>query len=246
MHFSEDTIQIQKKTPHYDSLYDIHKRSFYTVKKAPINIRIEYGATETAIHIPHKTPRGLLQKQAIFAEIEYLERYYESIVLFMTPQITIDATVPKRESMVSKKKEVFPWFKPLKREQSTETAFYLPEKMTFVLSPQYPYMTPYVYINEIPYLQKINCCHLERVKQIVYKYTPAYRNHLHCISCGSVMKYWRSSYRFSDIIDELQLIHRYKEIAKYEIVLGELIYHKELEESIGYHILSYVLLIAEY
>jgi len=240
MHFTEDTIQTQKKLTHYNSLYDIYQKSFYTIKKGPANMYIEHGVTHTMIHIPYRIPRGVLQKQIIFAEIEFLERYYESISFFMTSTISIDVTLPKRVLVTNtKKKDSAPWIK-IKRATENKRTIYLPEKMTFILSHQYPFVTPYVYINETPYLQKINCCHLARVKHIVCKYTSVFRPHLNCISCGSVMNHWKACYRFSHIIKELQMIQRFREITKYEIVLGELIYHKNLDDDILFYILSFI------
>lgn len=193
-----------------------------------------------------------LKKHRVFFEIEYLEGLYEEVSMLITSNhvITIDAFIPRK---VLNKPDTTPLSKPSllgpsnkgniygkmpilsmcngitqvirnRVEHSSPSQIPLPDKLTVVFPTKYPAEPPYVYFNDIPYLNIVHCCHLERVKQIVGKHTNMYRSFLNCISCACCTKRenWKSDTLFSDIFYEWGIVRRMKQTVSYEIVLEEL------------------------
>lgn len=200
--------------------------------------------------------RIVLRRQRIFLEIEYLEEFYEEISVFISPNksITIDVALPKRiEEAIKKPSGKFEKMPILvicrgidsiiqERKVKRDVFYDIPEKMTFVIPPEYPLVPPFVYINDNLYLNIINCCHLERVKNVVGKYVRTYRPFLNCMSCASYLKRenWKSDIMFSDIFIEWGIIKKFKEIVKYELVLEEIMMYKQIEYVNVLNILEYV------
>jgi hypothetical protein len=116
------------------------------------------------------------------------------------------------------------------------------DKFTFVIPREYPLVPPFVYINNVAYMNIINCCHLERVKMVVSKYVKTYRPYLNCISCGScvAMKNWKKNTMFSNIFSEWEMIRRMKKIVGYELALEELMIYRDLEYENILHIMDYL------
>jgi len=132
------------------------------------------------------------------------------------------------------------------RRVKRKDVFYdVPQKMTFVIPPEYPLVPPFVYINDVLYLNIINCCHLERVKGIVGKYVKTYRPFLNCVSCACLLKRenWRIETMFSDIFSEWDVIRRLKGIVGYELALEDIMIHWGLEYVNVLSILEYLIII---
>jgi hypothetical protein len=150
------------------------------------------------------------RKYRVFLETEYLEELYEEITVFISANktITIDAMFPRGIDVA------------------------VSNKCTFVIPIDYPLVPPFVYINDMLYMNIINCCHLERVKVIVAKYVKTYRRYLNCISCGCVLKRenWKSGRMFSDIFSEWALIRKMKKVVGYELALEDLMISRGLED----------------
>jgi hypothetical protein len=117
-----------------------------------------------------------------------------------------------------------------------------PEKITFVLQSDYPETPPHLYVNDIPYVNVINCCKLSRIKEAVKKYTNAYRPYANCISCGSILTQvnWSTKIRFSNILAENIKIKKMKRIIKYDIAITEIAEIYELDYGIFVQIMSYL------
>lgn len=117
-----------------------------------------------------------------------------------------------------------------------------PEKITFVLQTDYPETPPHLYVNDIPYVNVINCCKLSRIKETVKKYTNAYRSYENCISCGSILtqENWSPKTRFSHILAENRKIANMKRIIKYDMAISELIEVYKLDYGIFVLIMAYL------
>jgi len=117
-----------------------------------------------------------------------------------------------------------------------------PEKITFVLQSDYPETPPHLYVNDIPYVNVINCCKLSRIKEAVKKYTSVYRPYANCISCGSILTQvnWSTKIRFSNILAENIKIKKMKRIIKYDIAITEIAEIYELDYGIFVQIMSYL------
>jgi hypothetical protein len=111
-----------------------------------------------------------------------------------------------------------------KRDDGDKDGNENPEKITFVLQSDYPETPPHLYVNDIPYVNVINCCKLSRIKEAVKKYTSAYRPYANCISCGSILTQvnWSTKTRFSHILAENSKIKKMKRIIKYDIAITEI------------------------
>jgi len=212
-----------------------------------------------------------LKKHRVFFEIEYLEGLYEevSIVFSSNHVITIDAFLPRKVLNIvhniplsntsllgpSNKGNMYGKMpilsmcngisqvirdRVLHNDQTDKMS--LPQKLTAVIPSKYPMEPPYIYFNDVPYLNIVHCCHLERVKQIVGKYTNMYRPYLNCLSCACCVKRenWKSESLFSDIFYEWGVIRRMKQTVSYEIVLEELMLMKGIEYINIVHILEYI------
>lgn len=210
----------------------------------------------------------VIKKYRIFLEMEYLEELYEDISLIISSNkiVTIDAILPKNniiveeKPLVEEKPQIFEKMPILAmcrgidsviQEREREKAKneivrierrYTPEKITFVIPVNYPREPPYVYINDIPYMNIINCCHLERVKFYIGKYIKTYRPFLNCVSCACCIKKenWNNLTMFSDIFYEWKIVQMLKEVVKYELILDELMDYKGLEYATVLCILEYM------
>jgi hypothetical protein len=154
----------------------------------------------------------------IFLETEYLENLYEEINIFISANkaTTIEAMIPKNETNLP--------------------------KFTCVFPVHYPLVPPFVYMNDVLYMNIIHCCHLERVKFIVAKYSMSYRKYINCISCGSVLKNgnWNQKTMFSDVFTEWEKIQEMKIIVGYELALDDLILYRDLDYYNFIHIMEYL------
>ena len=154
----------------------------------------------------------------IFLETEYLENLYEEINIFISANkaTTIEAMIPKNETNLP--------------------------KLTCVFPIHYPLVPPFVYMNDVLYMNIIHCCHLERVKFIVAKYSMSYRKYINCISCGSVLKNgnWNQKTMFSDVFTEWEKIQEMKIIVGYELALDDLILYRDLDYYNFIHIMEYL------
>jgi len=161
--------------------------------------------------------RTARKKHIIFLETNYLEHYFEETTIFIISNqtMTIDAMFLKNGNR---------------------------DKYTFVIPIEYPLVPPYVFINDVPYMNLIKCCHLERVKLIIGKYTRYYRPFLNCISCASFVnaKNWDEKTRFSDIFLEWFYIRHMKQIVSYELGLDSLRLARPLESDIIGCIMEYL------
>ena len=155
------------------------------------------------------------RKYRIFLETEYLEGLYQELSIFMTANkvITIEAT----------------------------SGLNLPN-MICIIPIEYPSVPPFVYMNNVLYMNKIYCCHLERVKIIIAKYSNSYREYTNCISCACILKNgnWKKTHMFSDIFIEWCQIRRMKRIVGYELALDDLMVHRDLEYYNVIHIMEYL------
>ena len=159
------------------------------------------------------------RKYRMFLETEYLEELYEEITIFISANkaITIEAMFPKGCQNQ-------------------------PNKFTCVIPVNYPLVFPFFYMNDVLYMNRIYCCHLERVKIIVAKYTMDYRKYMNCISCACVLKNenWKSDTMFSDIFSEWDRIRILKRIVGYELALEDLMIYRDLEYCNIIHIMEYL------
>jgi hypothetical protein len=242
-------------TPNLYDLFPIHKSIFFDKNERPEPLWNHVA----------------LKKHRIFFEIEYLERLYEEVSMTISSNhvITIDAFLPRKVLAIidtiplsntsllgpSNKDYIYGKMPILSmcngitqvvrdrilRNDQTDKMF-LPEKFTAVIPSRYPMEPPYIYFNDIPYLTIVHCCRLERVKQIIAKYTNMYRPYLNCLSCACCVKRenWKSEYLFSDIFYEWGVIRRMKQTVSYEIVLEELMLMKGIEYANIAHILEYL------
>ena len=154
----------------------------------------------------------------IFLETEYLEELYEEINIFISANkaTTIEAMIPKYDTNLP--------------------------KFTCVIPVHYPLVPPFVYMNDVLYMNIIHCCHLERVKLIVAKYSMSYRKYINCISCGCVLKNgnWNQKTMFSDVFSEWETIRGMKRIVGYELALEDLMIYRDLENYNIFHIMEYL------
>lgn len=168
-----------------------------------------------SVQEPYKYTKISNRKYRIFLETEYLEGLYQELSIFMTANkaITIEAT----------------------------SGLNLPN-MISIIPIEYPSVPPFVYMNNVLYMNKIYCCHLERVKIIVAKYSNSYREYTNCISCACILKNgnWKKTHMFSDIFIEWCQIRRMKRIVGYELALDDLMVHRELEYYNVMHIMEYL------
>ena len=170
--------------------------------------RDEFTGDLLAVELIKGSKKMSNRKYRVFLETEYLEGLYEEIAVFISANKTITI-----EAMFSKGCEN------------------LPNKFTCVIPIEYPLVPPFVYMNDVLYMSLINCCHLERVKVIVSKYSRSYRGYLNCISCASVLKRenWRCETMFSHIFLEWGRIREMKRIVGYELALEDLMIYRGLE-----------------
>jgi hypothetical protein len=243
------------------NLYDIYQKPILMTPPKPlmkpymiIDDKSQYK--EIIIRIP-KQPTHIcanLQKHQLFMEIEYLEKLYQhiNIVIQQNHVITINASGPRqiprdlpKSPMTSRytKMPILSMCRGFIQQDKKIEIEYLPERMTFVVPPEYPVVPPYLYINNVLYLHLINCCHLGNIKQIVGKYTSQYREYKNCISCATIVSpnNWRAHIRFSDMIDEIREIRQIKRVVKYDLILEEIMIHKQLEYSTVVYILDFLI-----
>ena len=170
---------------------------------------------DPSVQEPYKYTKISNRKYRIFLETEYLEGLYQELSIFMTANkaITIEAT----------------------------SGLNLPN-MICIIPIEYPSVPPFVYMNNVLYMNKIYCCHLERVKIIVAKYSNSYREYTNCISCACILKNgnWKKTHMFSDIFIEWCQIRRMKRIVGYELALDDLMVHRDLEYYNVIHIMEYL------
>ena len=170
---------------------------------------------DPSLQEPYKYTKISNRKYRIFLETEYLEGLYQELSIFMTANkvITIEAT----------------------------SGLNLPN-MICIIPIEYPSVPPFVYMNNVLYMNKIYCCHLERVKIIVAKYSNSYREYTNCISCACILKNgnWKKTHMFSDIFIEWCQIRRMKRIVGYELALDDLMVHRDLEYYNVIHIMEYL------
>ena len=233
---------IVQKNTNTNTLYDIYSSRFHrevlpNKRKMIIEQRCQIKKT--------------LRRHRIFMETEYLEDHYEEINLFVSSNktATIEAFQPKKQidsDTQSHKKHRMPIFsfcrEPLPQIEPESDEPSVPEKMMVVFPSEYPKEPFYLYMDDILYIKRIHCCHLERVKQTVGKYIKTYRPFLGCISCGCVLHKvnWKPNIYLSDVLNEHRFIQQMKENVKYDILLGELMQFKQLDYSIIVWILEFL------
>jgi hypothetical protein len=246
------------------TLYDIYKKPNARPPPKPLmkpNIVIEDTSQykEITIRIPKQVVciDEQLKKQRLFTEIEYLEQLYEHINIIIPKNriITINVVGPKMitnekreniENISFPKMPIMTMCWGIPEEEKPEIKIeplYLPKMMSFVIPPEYPMVPPFVYINNKLYLHVINCCNLGKIKRIVSRHTNKYKSYTNCISCATILKpnNWDMRTRFSDIFDEIRENRRIKKLVKYDILLGELMKHKQLETSIMIRIMEFLI-----
>ena len=237
-----------------ESLYDIYASRFHR-EILPKKLEVPLTIYTETFQI-----KRTLRRYRLFMETEYLEDYYEDISMFISPDktVTIEATLPKKIQSSHEKEDtgshplqrmsIFAFCKgilPSKNDPPKEPpkeSVILPEKLIMVFPSEYPKAPFYLYINDVLYTKKIHCCHLERVKQSVGKYTKSYRPFVNCVSCACTLHKtnWRPNTYLSDILNEYAIIQQLKEIVKYDILLGELMNVKQLDYSIIVWIMEYL------
>jgi hypothetical protein len=245
------------------TLYEIYEKPNVISPKKPLmkpDIIIEdnHQYKEIIIRLP-KQPVCVdeqLRKHRLFTEIEYLEQLYEHINIIIPKNrvITINVAGPKmmtNEKIENIQKISFPkmpimtmcWGIPEEKTEIKIEPLYLPKMMSFVIPPEYPAVPPFVYINNKLYLHLINCCNLGKIKRVVSRHTNKYKSYTNCISCATILKpnNWTIHTRFSDIFDEIRENRRIKTLVKYDILLGEIMKHKQLETSIMVRIFEFIM-----
>lgn len=160
------------------------------------------------------------RKYRIFLETEYLEELYQEINIFFSANkaITLEAISPKGYEKQ-------------------------PNKLTCVIPIEYPLVPPIIYMNDKLYMNHIYCCHLERVKIIISKYSMSYKKYMNCISCACVLNNgnWNEKIMFSNIFSEWDKIRRMKKIVGYELALEDLMIYRDLDYCNIIHIMEYLL-----
>lgn len=205
----------------------------------------------------------VLQKQKIFLEIEYLEKHYEEINVFFSPNktITVEAFQPKKieqpeqpEHSVQlplapyKKMPIFSFCREIVKQSvssyspTTTQLPSFPNKLSIVFPKEYPTEPPSVFINDIPYINLIHSCYLERVKRTVKKYVKTYRHFIHCVSCGSliVKPNWKPNIHLSAVLQEYLTIKNLSRVIKQDIVMEELREHRQLDYQVLLLIIEYI------
>lgn len=240
-----------------ESLYDIYSSRFHR------EILSKKRRVPTEIHTEMFQIKKSLRRHSIFMETEYLEERYEEINLYLSSNktATIEALQPKKvdikkesydELSMSYPKPRMPIFSFCREllpssepEPESDSEPFIPEKMMIVFPPEYPKEPFYLYMDDVLYIKRIHCCHLERVKKTVGKYIKTYRPFLGCVSCGCILHKtnWKPNIHLSDVLNEHQFIQQLKENVKYDILLGELIQFKQLDYSIMVWILEFLYIV---
>ncbi len=91
-------------------------------------------------------PSARPKKQRLFSEIEFLETNYQevNIIMIHNKEVSVYAKYPLQN---------------------------MPKEIKIILSNDYPFKPPEVYIRGTNYLNTIHNCHLPRIKRLVQKYT---------------------------------------------------------------------------
>jgi ubiquitin-protein ligase len=90
-------------------------------------------------------PSARPKKQRLFSEIEFLETNYQevNIIMIHNKEVSVHAKYPLQN---------------------------MPKEIKIILSNDYPFKPPEVYIRGTNYLHTIHNCHLPRIKRLVQKY----------------------------------------------------------------------------
>ena len=196
------------------NLYDVYPKNDDFLVDTPFRIK----DAQPSVQQPYRYTKMSNRKYRIFLETEYLEGLYQEISIFMTANkaITMEATTAKDGRNIP--------------------------NMTYLIPIEYPLVPPFVYMNNVLYMSKIHCCHLERVKWIVGKYYGSYRKYMNCISCACVVKSgnWKETNSFSDIFSEWDQIRKMKRLVGYELGLDDLMIYRDLEYETIIHIMEYL------
>jgi hypothetical protein len=229
-YFEEETVKSYIEKPNKTCLYDTYREPLYISEPLLFKNHIQSKHIAIPFFIPflNSTPSIFIDlKNQLFLEIEYLELFYENISLSVSIEntFTIIAENPK-----IRKTPLFTCF--IKKIQLV-----LPNKLELKIPLEYPELPPDLYINDIPYINVINCCNLERVKRTIKKFYLS-----NCISCTTIMKHnmWKNNMLLSDILLEIDKINKIKKIVKYDILLEELMRTRGLEYTVIVNIFGFL------
>jgi hypothetical protein len=232
-HYFEENVKSYIDHPIQSNLYDTYREHLYISEPLLIKNHNQSKHIAIPVFIPFfnydgETPSIFIDlKNRLFLEIEYLELFYENISVSVSVENTfiISAEIPKK-----RKKSLFtPVIKRIH--------LILPNKLEIKIPAGYPSLPPDLYINEIPYINFINCCNLERIKRTIKKYFLS-----NCISCTTIMKpnIWKNNMTLSDILLEIDKNEKIKKIVKYDILLEELMRTWGLEYDIILNIFGFL------
>ena len=112
-------------------------------------------------------PSARPKKQRLFSEIEFLETNYQevNIIMIHNKEVSVYAKYPLQN---------------------------MPKEIKIILSNDYPFKPPEVYIRGTNYLHTIHNCHLPRIKRLVQKYATRVPN-----SYGFTLSQYKSLMHFS-------------------------------------------------
>jgi hypothetical protein len=229
-HYFEENVKSYIDNPIQSNLYDTYREPLYISEPLLFKNPIQTKHITIPFFIPflNSTPSIIIDlKNRLFLEIEYLELFYETISLSVSIENTFTITA---ENL---KKRKTPLFTPVIKR----IRLVLPNKLELRIPSEYPDFPPDLYINDIPYINLINCCNLERIKRTLKKFFIS-----NCISCMTIMKpeMWKNNMMLSDILLEIDKNTKIKKIVKYDILLEELMRTRRLEYPIILNIFAFL------
>jgi hypothetical protein len=230
-YFEEETVKSYIENPNKTCLYDTYREPLYISEPLLFKNPRQTKHIDIPFFIPflNSTPSIFIDlKNQLFLEIEYLELFYENISLSVSIENTFIITAENH-----KKRKT-----PLFTSVIKRILLVLPNKLELKIPSEYPDFPPDLYINDIPYINLINCCNLERIKQTLKKFFIS-----NCISCMTIMKpdMWKNHMRLPDILLEIDKNNKIKKIVKYDILLEELMRTRELEYPIILNIFAFLI-----
>jgi len=229
-HYFEETVKTYIEPPNQSNLYDTYREHLYISEPLLFKNPTQSKHITIPFFIPflNSTPSIIIDlKNRLFLEIEYLELFYENISLSVSIENTFTITA---ENL--KKRKMLLFTPVIKSIHLT-----LPNKLEIRIPSEYPDLPPDLYINDIPYINLINCCNLERIKRTIKKYFLS-----NCISCITIIKLdmWKNNMMLSDILFEIDKNEKIKKIVKYDILLGELMRTRGLDFPIFLNIFVFL------
>jgi hypothetical protein len=230
-HYFEETSKLYIDIPIKSTLYDVYREHLYISEPLLFKNHTQSKHIAIPFYIPflNSTPSIFIDlKNRLFLEIEYLELFYENISVSVSIENTfiIIAEIPKKIK------------RPLFTNVIKGFQFILPNKLEIKIPSEYPDVPPDLYINNIQYINLINCCNLKRVKNSIKKFYLS-----NCISCMTLMRtdIWKNNMMISDILLEINKNDKIKKMVKYDILLEELMRTKKLEYSIILNIFVFLI-----